>query len=306
MLLPKKVSIVEVGPRDGLQNVAQFIPTETKLRIIKRLSDAGIQRMEITSFVNPKAIPQMKDAATVIEGVLDWTGPRFCVIVPNLRGAERAIEAGARELSAVLSATESHNQVNVGRSIEESLEETTRIKKLCENNDVWLRASLATCFGCPFEGKVKIERVRAIVARLIEIGVEEVVLCDTTGMGNPVLVQTIIQNIRNVAEPSMLAVHFHNTRGTGIANTMSALEQGITTVESSVGGIGGCPFSPGATGNVATEDYVNLFQDMGIETGIDLDRTINCAKFVEEVVPSDLDSYLLRAGPTYALKSLPK
>jgi hydroxymethylglutaryl-CoA lyase len=302
--LPEKVSIVEVGPRDGFQNIKQFIPTETKVKIIRKLCELGIPRIEITSFVNPKAIPQMSDAAEVVNRVLGCAGPRICALVPNLRGAEYAIEAGVRELTAVVSASESHNQANVGRNIEESLRGIKEMKKLCEKNgELWIRANLATAFGCPYEGAISTKRVRSIVERMIETGVEEVVLCDTTGMGNPRLVQQIIQELKTVTEASILAVHFHNTRGTGIANTMVALEQGITTIESSIGGMGGCPFAPGATGNVATEDYVNLFQDMGIDTGIDLNRILDCAKFVEQVVPGNLHSYLLKAGPTYSLRN---
>lgn len=300
MQFPEEVTIVEVGPRDGIQNIKKFIETKYKIGLINDLSETGLKRIEVTSFVHPKAIPQMKDAVEVLNGIQKRKEIRYCVLVPNKTGAKLALEAGAEELTFVVSASESHNKSNVRRTIEESLEEFAEINKLCVEHDAWLRGSIATAFGCPFEGRVEPQKVRDLAEKLIEKGAKEINLCDTTGMGNPILVRQVLTEIQKVSNDINLAVHFHNTRGVGIANILTALSEGVSTVETSIGGLGGCPFAPGATGNVATEDLVNLLDDMGIKTGINLDKLIDCAKRFQPFVDTKLGEHVLYAGPTYS------
>lgn len=300
MHFPQKATIVEVGPRDGIQNINKFIKTEDKINLINNLSETGLKRIEVTSFVHPKAIPQMKDAVEVYQQIKKKKDVRYCVLVPNETGARLALEAGVRELTFVLSASESHNQSNVRKTITESLKEFANIKKLCLEYDAWLRGSIATAFGCPFEGVVKLQQVKDIAKELVDSGAREINLCDTTGMGNPVLVTRVLEGVSEVIGDLNLAVHFHNTRGAGIANILTALAHGVSTIETSIGGLGGCPFAPGATGNVATEDLVNLLTDMGIETGINLDSLINCANDFQSCTDVKLGEHVLFAGPTFS------
>lgn len=297
MNLPKSVNIIEVGPRDGFQNIKNFIETNIKIQIINKLIEAGISRMEVTSFVNPKAIPQMSDATEVLKSVGNKV--RNCVLVPNKKGAELAINAGAKELTMVISASESHNKSNTRRTIEESLSELQEIKNMYGEN-AHLRVDIATAFGCPFEGEVKIEAVNKIVRDINEIGIKEIVLCDTTGMANPLLVEATIEKVCNTYRDIEFGVHFHNTRGIGIANILTAIENGIKNIETSIGGLGGCPFAPGASGNVATEDVVNMLDDMGIKTGINLGKLVECGKYVRETLGERLSSQVLIAGSTYS------
>lgn len=297
MNLPKSVNIIEVGPRDGFQNIKNYIETNVKTHIINKLIEAGISRMEVTSFVNPKAIPQMSDASAILKNVGNKV--RHCVLVPNKKGAELAMKAGAKELTVVLSASESHNQSNTRRTIEESLSELQEIKNLY-GKDAHLRVDIATAFGCPFEGEVKIEAINKIVSDVNEMGIKEIVLCDTTGMANPLLVETTIKRICNTYRDIEFGVHFHNTRGVGVANILTAIENGIKNIETSIGGLGGCPFAPGASGNVATEDVVNMLADMGIKTGINLEKLIECGKYVREALDESLSSQVLIAGSTYS------
>ncbi|MDO8685682.1 MAG: hydroxymethylglutaryl-CoA lyase [Clostridiales bacterium] len=305
VILPVQVNIIEVGPRDGLQNISEFIDTEQKVELINALCETGLRRIEVTSFVHPKAIPQMRDAAAVLSHIRKYQGVRYCVLVPNAVGAGLALNAGASELNAVISASESHNWLNTKRTIAQSLNEFEKVNKLCmEHGNVWLRATIATAFGCPFEGRIDTSGVKEIALKLIQSGAREIVLADTTGMGNPVLVQQVIGELICVAGDVELAVHFHNNRGNGIVNTFSALLTGITNVETSIGGMGGCPFAPGAAGNVATEDLVNLLDDMEIKTGVNLEALIDCAKMAQQLVKTDPDGYVLKAGPTFALHSL--
>lgn len=298
MNLPASVNIIEVGPRDGFQNVEKFIETNMKVEIISKLIEAGISRMEVTSFVNPRAIPQMKDAGEIIKAVGDKV--RHCVLVPNKKGAELAIKSGASEITMVISASESHNKSNTRRTIDESISELKEINNMCINNNLQLRVDIATAFGCPFEGKVKKEAIRKIVKEINDIGIKEIVLCDTTGMANPLLVEEIIETVCKKYKNIEFGVHFHNTRGIGMVNILTAINNGIRNIETSIGGLGGCPFAPGATGNVATEDIVNMLDDMGIKTGVNLKKLIECSKYLNNVVDEKLSSQVLIAGPTYS------
>jgi len=298
MNLPEEINIIEVGPRDGFQNIKEFIATDVKIDIIKRLIDANIKKIEVTSFVNPKLIPQMSDAREVFQSVCDKV--KCLVLVPNLKGAEMAVEAGAKIITMVISSTESHNMANTNHTISASLKEMSEISKICQSNGVRLRLDLATAFGCPFEGKVSIRSLKNIVYAAGQSGIRELVLCDTTGMANPLMVEKTVKELGTESGNIVFGVHFHNTRGTGIANILTAVTLGINNIETSVGGLGGCPFAPGASGNVATEDIVNMFHDMGIKTGINLNKLLNCSRYLYGLFDNKLSSHTLIAGTTYS------
>ncbi len=296
---PESVRIREVGPRDGFQNEPETIPTDEKVRLIDMLSASGVKRMEITSFVRPDVIPQLADAAEVLMAVQRRPGVAFSVLIPNLRGLERALQMRDRfdEVSVFLSASETHNQRNVNRSIEESLaglEET-----LARAGEEGLRREgvVATSFGCPYEGEVPPERVFAIAERLAAEGCEEIGFGDTTGMANPRQVGEFFAAARERLTGVELTAHFHNTRGQGLANVLSALEQGIDSFESSFGELGGCPVPPGSTGNVSTEDVVSMLHEMGVETGIDLTKLLAASGAAQELLGRSLGAHLLTAGP---------
>ncbi len=302
-LLPEQVEIIEVGPRDGFQILPQFIPTVDKIRITRSLVSAGIERMEATSFVSPKAVPQMADASEVL-AALDGSARRLFVMVPNLKGAERAIGAGARLLNLIVSASESHNRSNVRMSVDASLAGFEAVVELARGHDAGVRASIATAFGCPFEGAVPVERVLAIAARLVKIGCIEICLADTTGMANPRQVASVAERARTeLGVP--LAFHFHNTRGAGTANILAAMQSGIRSFETGFGGLGGCPFAPGATGNVCTEDVVHMLHEMHIETGIDLVRLLDAVREAQTILKLEFPGQIIKAGCACDLHPLP-
>ena len=293
--LPKHIQIVEVGPRDGFQNVKTFIPTKDKINIIEGLIDAGFKTLEITSFVSPKAIQQMTDAARVCDKILTKYGGEInaSVLVPNLRGAELAWQAGIREATCVISVAVAHNKANVNRTHEESLQELARIRQGLPN--LRMRVDLATVFACPFTGWVQPEAVADLVFRIRHLGIDKIVLCDTIGVATPDRVYDLSQYIlRNF--PSMeFSLHLHDTRGVGLVNTIAGAAAGITSFETSIGGLGGCPFAPGAAGNTATEDVVNLLTGMGIETGIDLNKLLGIVNQVRSKVDAELNSHMVKA-----------
>ncbi|MEV6599049.1 hydroxymethylglutaryl-CoA lyase [Actinoplanes sp. NPDC051346] len=284
------VSIREVAPRDGLQN-EEPIPTDDKVRLIDALSRTGVKRIEAVSFVHPKAIPQMADADEVWARA--WHNPdiRYSALIPNTRGAERAIKAGFREIEVVVSASDTHNRRNLNRSTEESLDDIAGLIPLVHEAGATLEVIVATSFGCPFEGDIDPDRVAAMVERVRADGADRVAFGDTTGMATPRRVRDLLSAVR----PELL--HFHNTRGTGLANVLTALELGVTEFDASVGGIGGCPYAPGASGNIATEEVVHMLEDMGIATGIDLESLIGVAELAEGLLGRTLPSGVLRAGP---------
>ena len=296
MRLPKFVHVTEVCPRDGFQMEKQFIPTEIKIELINDLARCGIRRMEVTSFVSPKAIPQMQDAAQVIAGVDRSRGVHLAALVPNPKGAENAIKAGVDEMVIFLSASESHNRSNVNRTIDESLEGFKTVMEVAKAANVPVRGAIAVSFGCPFEGDVPPERVRKIVERLLELGVNGITLGDTTGMATPVIVNVLCEVLLKAYPEMDLALHFHNTRGIGLVNVYEALQLGVTNFESSVAGLGGCPFAPGATGNICTEDLVYLLHELDIGTGIDLRGLIATARRVEQVMGRSLPGQVMKAG----------
>ena len=284
------ISIREVAPRDGLQN-EEPIPAAAKVELLDALSRTGVGRIEAVSFVHPKAIPQMADADEVWAAA--WHNPevRYSALIPNTRGAQRALAAGFREIEVVVSASDTHNRRNLNRSTAESLDDIGQLIPMVHEAGATLEVIVATSFGCPFEGDVDPDRVAGIVARVRADGADRIAFGDTTGMATPRRVRDLLSAVR----PDLL--HFHNTRGTGLANILTALDLGVTEFDASAGGLGGCPYAPGASGNVATEEVVHMLHDMGIDTGIDLDRLIVAAELAERLVGRQLPSGVLRAGP---------
>jgi len=296
MNLPKSVTIVEVGPRDGLQNERHYVPTEQKIELIERLSETGLRRIEMTSFVHPKAIPQLQDSEEVVRRVQRKAGVIYSTPIPNEKGLERALVSGVKEVALFVSASETHNQKNVKMSVSDSLRGFWNIAEKALANGIRMRGYVVTAFGCPYEGRVPTEKVEHIVNEYKALGVHEIALGDTTGMANPAQVTQMVQRIKPQLDEIGLGLHFHDTRGAALANVLAALQEGVTVFDGSVGGMGGCPYAPGASGNVATEDLVNMLDEMGIETGIDLAKLIDCAKYAREIIQRDLPSHLLKAG----------
>jgi hydroxymethylglutaryl-CoA lyase len=297
--LPSSVRIREVGPRDGFQNEPEVIPTTDKVRLIELLGATGLRRLEVTSFVRPDVIPQLADASEVLDSVRLAPEVAVSVLIPNERGLERALAHRERfqEINGFLSSSETHNQKNVGRSIEESLTglELTFARALEEG--LRCEGVISTSFGCPYEGHVPVERVMSIASRLVQAGAAEIGFGDTTGMANPVQVREFFAAAFEVLPGVELTAHFHNTRGQGLANVLAALESGVESFESSFGELGGCPVPAGATGNIATEDLVSMLHEMGIETGIELEALVEASRTAQAVLGRPLSSHVLTAGP---------
>ncbi len=291
--------IREVGPRDGFQNEPEVIPTETKVTLINGLARTGLQRLELTSFVRPDVIPQLADAAEVLEALDIPPSVSRSVLIPNERGLDRALELRDRfdEINVFLSASETHNRKNVNRSIEESLVGLERVLVRGRSASLRCEAVISVAFGCPYEGPVPADRVFEIAARLAAAGAQEIGFGDTTGMANPVQVRGFFETARERLGELELTAHFHNTRGQGLANVYAALEAGITSFESSFGELGGCPVPAGATGNIATEDLVSMLHEMGVTTGIDLAALLECTRMVQRHLGRPLGSHTLVAGP---------
>ncbi len=297
--LPNSVSIREVGPRDGFQNEPETIATADKVALIDRLARTGVKRIEITSFVRPDVVPQLADAAEVLAAVDVPDGVARSVLIPNQRGLQRALQQRDRfdEASVFLSASETHNQRNVNRSVEASLEELDGVIGRARDAGLRVEGVISTSFGCPYEGAVERDRVLRIAARLAAAGAQEIAFGDTTGMANPVGVAEHFEAARAaLGDDVELTAHFHNTRGQGLANVLAALQAGCTSFESSFGELGGCPVPPGATGNIASEDLVSMLHEMGIETGIDLDELVAAARELRRVLGRPLGSHTLVAG----------
>jgi hydroxymethylglutaryl-CoA lyase len=302
--MPASVSLREVGPRDGLQN-EDPVPAEAKVRLLDLLGRTGVRRIEAVSFVHPRAIPQMADADEVWARVEKVDGVRYSALVPNSRGARRALAAGFTEVEVVVSASETHNWRNVNRSTGESLDDIAKLIDELHARGAAAEVIISTSFGCPYEGDVDPGRVAGIVDRVVADGADRVSFGDTTGMATPYRVRDVITAVRGRHPDLPLLLHFHNTRGTALANLLTALQLGITEYDASVGGLGGCPYAgPGATGNVATEEVVHMLHDMGIDTGVDLDALLEAAAFAEEITGRRLPSGVLRAGPRTRLTPL--
>lgn len=273
----KKIEIVEVGPRDGFQNIKEYIPAEEKIHYIDGLIDSGVRHIQITSFVSPKAIPQMRDAKEVAVYCAErYPELDLFSLVPNLYGAKAAWECGIKKTSYVISLSESHNKANINRTREESLEELGKIRETFP--DLNIVSDIATTFACPFEGVMGLEELLDLVGRIYALGVREFVLCDTIGMAHPAQVREFVRAVKKEFSDCRIQVHIHDTRNMGIVNTLAAIECGVHGVQSTLGGLGGCPFAPGASGNTATEDLVYMLEQMGYETGIDLKKLLKLAK----------------------------
>jgi hydroxymethylglutaryl-CoA lyase len=296
---PDRVRIREVGPRDGFQNEPEVIPTADKVRLIEMLGATGLERIEVTSFVRPDVIPQLADASEVLSSVSLPDRVSVGVLIPNLRGLERALPLRNRfqEINGFLSASETHNQKNVGRSVGESLDGLRRTFGRALDEGLRCEGVISTSFGCPYEGHVPVDRVLDIASALVDAGAVEVGFCDTTGMANPVQVHSFFEAAFERLEGVELTAHFHNTRGQGLANVLAALESGVESFESSFGELGGCPVPAGATGNIATEDLVSMLHEMGISTGVDLGALIAASRAAQDVLGRPLGSHVLLAGP---------
>ncbi len=295
-MTPQSVTIVEVGPRDGFQMEKAFIPTDLKIRVIDLLSDAGLRAIEATSFVSPKVIPQMADAAEVMTRIARRPGAVYKALVPNLKGAERALEAKADALELVIVASESYNRKNVGMSVDQSIAACAEIAKTATAWSTPLEVVIGTSFGCPIEGPVPEAQVERIARAVAALGVARLSLADSIGSGNPAQVTRLVARIRNALPAMPLSLHLHNTRGLGLANALAGFQAGIDTFDAGLGGLGGCPVFPGATGNVATEDMVNLFEEMGVSTGVDLLKVREASRLVQQFLDRPLPSYILRVG----------
>jgi hydroxymethylglutaryl-CoA lyase len=302
--LPTRVRVVEVGPRDGFQNLDRFVPTADKIAVVDRLLPLGFDRVEVTSFVHPQAVPQMRDAERVMAAVRRDGAP-VMVLVPNRRGAERALATRPDMLDFVLSASESHNRANLNHSVADSLGDLEETLELAHAAEVPLRLTVATAFGCPYEGEVDPGRVIGLAERGAELGVAEVALGDTTGMADPAQVYALFRRLARELPDLPVAVHLHHTRGAGAANLLAALQAGVTVFDASVGGMGGCPYAPGATGNVSTEDMVHMLERMGVDTGVDLPALIEVAREVERRLGIELPGQVMRAGRTVDLAQSP-
>ena len=301
---PRRVEVTDVGPRDGLQAEREFVPTAKKIEFINRLIDAGVPRIEATSFVSPRAIPQLADAAEVMAGIDRSRRTVIAALVPNKRGALRAAEAGVDQIVVFASASESHNLKNVNRSVEQSLAGFEEVARVADDAKIPVHGAIATAFGCPFEGDVPASQVAMMARRYQQLGFVGVSLGDTTGMATPPLVRAAVRAIRDTAPGIHIGLHFHNTRGVGLANVMTGLDEGIDSYESSFGGTGGCPYAPKATGNICTEDLVYLLHEMGIETGIDLRKLAAVACDVEAVLGHALPGQVMKAGQRLDLHAL--
>ncbi len=288
-----EVRLLEVGPRDGLQNEPEVIPTEVKIEYVRRLAAAGLKRIEVTSFVSPRWVPQLADASEVLAG-LDLPGVELSVLVPNQKGLERALEAGVKRIALFAAASETFSRKNLNRSIAESLDDYRPVARQALAAGMSLRGYLSTCFVCPFEGPVAPDRVAALTAELLEMGVDEVGISDTIGVAVPPQIRATLKAVLEVAPVEKLALHLHDTWGTALANVWAGLELGIASFDASSGGLGGCPYAPGAAGNLATEDLVNLLERSGYDTGVDLGKLAEASRFLAQALGRELPSRVLR------------
>ncbi|NNU94072.1 hydroxymethylglutaryl-CoA lyase [Geobacillus sp. NFOSA3] len=295
---PKQVTIKEVGPRDGLQNEKTAISTEDKIAWINQLSKTGLTYIEITSFVHPKWIPQLSDALEVAMRIERAPGVTYAALVPNQKGLEKALAAQVHEVAVFMSASETHNRKNINKSIEETFPVLEEVVRAAKQEGKTVRGYVSTVFGCPYEGNVSVEQVIRVSERLFDMGIDELSLGDTIGVATPKQVQELLEIVLKRFPKEKLAMHFHDTRGTALANILISLEMGITTFDSSLGGLGGCPYAPGASGNVATDDLVYMLHGMDIATGIDVGRLTEAALFIQEKIGRPLSSRYLQTIST--------
>lgn len=290
MRWPKNIIIKEVGPRDGLQNEKRIISTLNKIQWINQLSNTGLSYIEVTSFVHPKWIPSLADSFEVASGIKKKTGVSYAALVPNEKGLEKALEANLDEISIFMSASEEHNQKNINKSISETIPVLNAVSKEALKHNKKVRAYLSTVFGCPYEGKVDQYHVLNLVEKMLEMGVYEVSLGDTIGVANPLTVEDVLSSLLKEFPANVFALHFHNTYGTALANIVVAMDMGMTIFDASIGGLGGCPYAPGASGNVATDDLNYLITSMGIQTGISQEKLLKTAHFLQQKLKKKLPS----------------
>jgi hydroxymethylglutaryl-CoA lyase len=294
MNLPDRVEIVEVGPRDGLQSERGFVPTEQKLALIEALYRSGFRRVEAASFVHPQWVPQMADAEEIARAL---KGRRFIALTPNLRGLNRAIACGVPEVAVFVGATDGFNQKNINRRTREAMEECQSLIERAKGEGMFVRAYISVAFGCPYEGEVPEESVIRLVDQFVSFGADEIDIGDTIGIGNPRQVYRLFTQIRDRYPDLPLAGHFHDTRGMAQANVLAGMQAGVTIFDASIGGLGGCPFAPGASGNAATEDLVYMLESMGIDTGIDLDTLLGCVEQVRPMTERPLPGHIQNVVP---------
>jgi hydroxymethylglutaryl-CoA lyase len=296
--LPARVTIIEVGPRDGLQNEKAVIPTPLKIAFVDRLTAAGHQAIEVSAFVSPKWIPQMSDAAEVFAGITQRPGVRYSALVPNRAGLDRAFAAGVREIAIFAAASETFSRRNINQSIDESFVVYRQVTDAALQAGLRVRAYLSTSFGCPYEGPVDASRVVDLADRLGQLGAYEVAVSDTIGIAHPGQVSRLLDLLIPRVPLTQLALHFHDTRGTALANVLAALGHGVTTFDSAAGGLGGCPYAPGAAGNLATEDLLYMLDGLGVETGVSLDGVVAASALIESAIGHPLPSRYVRALPS--------
>jgi len=296
--LPSRVRIVEVGPRDGLQNEAAQVGTADKIAFVDALANAGHQTIEVSAFVSPKWVPQMADAVQVFAGIQRRSGVSYTALVPNLVGLARAREAAVNEVAIFAAASDTFSRRNINQSVAESLDAYAAVCAEAHRLGIRVRAYVSTAFGCPFEGTIPAERVAAVAGQLIDMGAYEVAVSDTIGIAHPGQVSPVVDAVARRVPLSKIALHFHDTRGTALVNVFAALQAGVTTFDSSAGGLGGCPYAPGATGNLATEDLVYMLDGLGIQTGVSLERIIAASRAIEPHVGHPLPSRVYRAHPS--------
>jgi len=294
--MAEHITICEVGTRDGFQIEPEFILTDLKIEAVNRLSAVGIPRLEVTSFVHPKVVPQLRDAEEVMARIARRPGTVYAALVPNDKGAQRAVDAGVDKIHTVLSASESHNLANVNMTVAESLAKLEAVARVAHEAGVPLQGGISCSFGCPFEVEVPLQNLAAIVARLVDCGFQAIGLADTTGMANPAQVRRTLEYLMPTFPSIEWTLHTHNTRAMAIPNILAAVECGVRHFDSSIGGLGGCPFAPGATGNVCTEDLVHCLHAMGYATGIDLDGLIEVSRRVQEIIGRELPGQVMKAG----------
>ncbi|HZR69377.1 MAG TPA: hydroxymethylglutaryl-CoA lyase [Burkholderiales bacterium] len=300
------IYIHEVVTRDGFQIEPQFVPTERKIELLDALSGTGVAKIEVTSFVSPKAVPNLRDAEEVMAGIARNPAVRYVALIANAKGVERAAAARVDEVNLVVSVSETHNRANVRRSTDASFDGFAEILRALDGTGIGVTGSLSTAFGCPFEGDQAPERVLELVRRYVDLGVDAVTLADTTGMANPRQVESLASAVRERWPDLAVALHFHNTRGMGLANVLAGLAAGVRRYEGCLGGLGGCPFAPGATGNICTEDLVHMLEAMGYGTGVDLDRLLAASRRLVDIVGHDLPGQVAKAGKATDLHPAPQ
>jgi hydroxymethylglutaryl-CoA lyase len=303
-----RVYVQDVAVRDGFQIEPNIVPTEVKIAMIDALSETGLAKIEVASFVNPKLVPNMADGEQVLAGIKRNPKVKYTAIALNLKGVGRAAALAAKpdEINVVLSVSETHNRANANRTHEQSWSEFAEVAKIARAAGMRVNGTLSTTFGCPFEGKVSEDKVIEFTGKYLALGFDGVSLADTTGMANPAQVEALSRKVAKQFPNAEITLHFHNTRGMGLANVVAGLSAGIVRYDGSIAGLGGCPFAPGATGNICTEDMVNMLHDMGYDTGVDLDRLIDCAQRIQGIVRHDVAGQVMKAGKTLSLRPIPE